>query len=112
MPKITQNIHIQISDSELIDILKRQYEFPSDSVLTFEINKSSEYDWKDVPVGWDRKECPTPAFHGTRIEIINKNGDFVIGTPDEWSISWIDGWIKKYRLLKGNQTPSISIEAG
>lgn len=102
MPKITQTIHIKLSDSELIDILKRQYGFPSDSVLTFEINKSSddEYDWKDVPVGWDRNECPTKLFHGKRIEIITENGDNETGTPEEWSISWTNGWIKKYRLLK------------
>lgn len=101
MPKITQTIHIKLTNDELIEIFQKKFGFAADSIVTYEIVPTSNDDeWIDVPVGWDRQECPTESFHGKRIRVIYDNGTADYGLPTEWSSYWANGRIKKYRLLK------------
>lgn len=61
------------------------------------------YSWHDVPVDWDKIECPSNISENTRLDLRYRGGVELFGVRRPWGRSWVqenkDYDIVQYRVV-------------
>lgn len=104
---------VKISVSEIKKILAEKFclyhdfelEIVADSVVESKTVKEENNKWIDVPKDWKHFWCPTDLDHGTKIDIIQRNGEKIHSIlahklDNLWSQDNYYADIVKYRVSK------------